>query len=80
MGQVKIGQQGADHVEAGTRREEDAGGAGMRLHPAYEGTVLQGAHRRSAGGHDAPAFVERPLDLQGRFRGQRVSFGVEANL
>ena len=57
LGQMKIGEQGAHHVQAGARGEKDAGGAGMRLQPADAGTVLQRADGRGAGSHDAPALA-----------------------
>ncbi len=78
--QVKIGQQRVDHFQAGAGGEEDVGCAGMWLQPADAGTVLQRADGRGAGSDDATAFEQCLLDLQGRFLGQRISFGVEVDL
>ena len=72
LGQVKVGQQCADYIEAATRGEENIGCAGMRLQPADLRAVLQRPHRRRAGGNDAPALIRARLDLLGRFRGQGV--------
>ena len=53
---------------------------GMRLQPSDPRTVFERAHRRGAGGNNTPAFEESLVDLPSRFRRQRISFLVEANL
>ena len=78
--QVKIGEQRLDYVQGGARGEEDVCGAGMGLEAVDAGTVLQHADRRGAGGHDAPAFAQRVIDLQRGFIRQRVPFRMETDL